>query len=249
MVPLDDLEALEAVLARHGHEICAVAIEPLPANYGLLEQKPEYLRNVEAAAKRIGALWLLDEVISGFRVGLTGMAGRMGLKPDLVGYGKVLGGGFNVAAYGGRSDLLDLVAPSGKVYQAGTLSANPVGMKAGLTTLQRAEQLGLWETLQSRTRDFCSSLNRGFSAQGSPWQVDSMDSIFWLHRKSPSPIRSITAIPSDQKESYARLFHRLLDLGVYLPPSGYEVGFVSLAHTPEILAETVQKILEAAKES
>lgn len=246
VVPLDDADALEAVLARHGHEICAVAIEPLPANYGLLEQRPEFLRTVEAAARRVGALWLLDEVISGFRVGLTGMVGRLGLKPDLVCYGKVLGGGFNVAAYGGRAELLDLVAPSGKVYQAGTLSANPVGMRAGLTTLQRAEQLGLWETLQKRTRDFCSELNRGFESQGSGWAASSMDSIFWLHRKAPSSIRSIAAIPGDQKEAYAKLFHRLLDLGIYLPPSGYEVGFVSMAHTPEILADTAAKILSAS---
>jgi len=249
VAPLNDLKALEEILSRHGHEIAAIAIEPLPANYGLLEQTPEFLRSVQAGAKRIGALWLLDEVISGFRVGLTGMAGRLGLKPDLVCYGKVLGGGFNVAAYGGRADLLDLVAPSGKVYQAGTLSANPVGMRAGLTTLKRAESMGLWENLQANTRDFCTKLTHGFDAAGLDWTVDSMDSIFWLHRKSAQPIRSIAEIPATQKESYARLFHALLDKGIYLPPSGYEVGFVSAAHTPELLADCAAKMIEAAKEA
>lgn len=218
VAPLNDLQALEQILSRHGHEIAAIAIEPLPANYGLLEQSPEFLRAVQSAARRVGALWLLDEVISGFRVGMTGMAGRLGLEPDLVCYGKVLGGGFNVAAYGGRRELMDLVAPSGKVYQAGTLSANPVGMRAGLMTLRRAEELGLWEILQQRTRQFCFSINQGFTASGLDWQVDWMDSIFWIHRRSGGPIRSIDEIPSAQKDSYARLFHSLLEKGVYLPP-------------------------------
>ncbi len=246
VVPLNDLEAFEAALKKHGPELAAIAIEPLPANYGLLEQSPEFLKAVQEGAKRVGAIFLLDEVISGFRVGLTGMAGRMGLKPDLVCFGKVLGGGFNVACYGGRRDLLDLVAPNGKVYQAGTLSANPVGMRAGLTTLQRAESLQAWEVLEGRTRQFCRELTEGFDRAGLPWQVDSVASIFWIRSRTGGPIRSIAEIPEGHKERYAKLFHWLLDRGIYLPPSGYEVGFVSMAHTPEILSQVAATVIEGA---
>ena len=248
VVPLNDLESFEKTIRLHGSEIAAIALEPLPANYGLLEQSPEFLRAIQEGARRIGALFLLDEVISGFRVGLTGMTGRLGLKPDLVCFGKVLGGGFNVACYGGRRDLLDLVAPNGKVYQAGTLSANPVGMRAGLTTLRRAEQLLTWETLESRAREFCQSLQSEFDAHELPWQVDRVASIFWIRARTGSPIRSISEIPAGHKERYAKLFHALIQRGIYLPPSGYEVGFISMAHTPEILLDAKNQIIDAARE-
>lgn len=247
VVPLNDLAAFERALAQHGDEIAAVAIEPLPANYGLLEQLPDFLKAVESGAKRIGAIWLLDEVISGFRVSISGMAGRLQLKPDLVCYGKVLGGGFNVACYGGRGDLLDLVAPSGKVYQAGTLSANPVGMKAGLTTLLRAEQLNLWPLLESRTQNFCTQLDNQFKTADLPWEVDCYASIFWIRKKSSKPIRTIQEIPEGHKESYAQLFHALVARGIYLPPSGYEVGFISYAHSDDILSDVTEKVIDAAK--
>ena len=249
VVPLNDIAAFERALDVHGHELAAIAIEPLPANYGLLEQTPEFLKRVEAGAKRVGALWLLDEVISGFRVGLTGMAGRAGLKPDLVCYGKVMGGGFNVACYGGRADLLDLVAPNGKVYQAGTLSANPVGMKAGLTTLMRAESLNLWETLEARTQQFTRQLNAGFEKHDLPWKVDQYASLFWIRERTSSPIRAISDIPEGHKAAYAKLFHELVGRGIYLPPSGYEVGFVSYAHTPEILSHAASEMIEAARKT
>ena len=247
VAPLDDLEALERVLERHGHEIACVAIEPLPANYGLLPQRMEFLEAVARGARRVGALLLLDEVISGFRVGLTGMAGRTGIRPDLVCYGKVLGGGFNVACYGGRTELLDLVAPSGRVYQAGTLSANPVGMRAGLTTLRRAEELNAWETLEARTATFADRLNRGFVDRRLPWTASYASSLFWIHRPGGNVIRTVAAIPADHKASYASLFHELLSRGIYLPPSGYEVGFVSMAHTPELLAHVAESVLDAAE--
>ncbi|MFM8387451.1 MAG: glutamate-1-semialdehyde 2,1-aminomutase [Planctomycetia bacterium] len=248
VAPLDDEQALDRILEQHGHEIAVVAIEPLPANYGLLAQRPEFLQHVQSAARRIGALWLLDEVISGFRMGLSGMAGRLGLEPDLACYGKVIGGGFNVAAYAGRADLMDLVAPAGKVYQAGTLSANPVGMRAGLATLRKAERLEAWSVLAARTRTFCTRLEAGLREQGSSLRVAHADSLFWIHLGSERPIRSIASIPAAHKDAYARLFHALLAQGIYLPPSGYEVGFVSMAHSPELLDDCAGRILKAARE-
>jgi glutamate-1-semialdehyde 2,1-aminomutase len=247
VVPLDDLDAFHAALDRHGHELACVAIEPLPANYGLLPQTPAFLRAVAEGARRVGALLLWDEVISGFRVERGGMVARTDIRPDLVCYGKVLGGGFNVACYAGRADLMELVAPAGRVYQAGTLSANPIGMRAGLATLQRAEALGLWPALEQRTAAFCGQLNDGFASAELGWRASHEASLFWLHGPgTQGAIRAISGIPANHKTAYAGLFHELLRRGVYLAPSGYEVGFVSWAHTTELLREAADAILDAA---
>jgi glutamate-1-semialdehyde 2,1-aminomutase len=132
VAPLDDDDALDRVFDAHGSAIAAAIVEPLPANYGLLAQRPAWLQHLADRCRRAGALLIFDEVISGFRIGKTGMAGLLGIRPDLVTYGKVIGGGFPVGAYAGRKDLMEWVAPAGKVYQAGTLSANPIGMRPAL---------------------------------------------------------------------------------------------------------------------
>src|SRR5436853_1107480 len=144
VAPLDDEESLRRTFHEFGKEIAAVILEPLPANYGLLIQRRELVAEIVRIAREHGALVIFDEVISGFRVALGGMAELLGMRPDLVTYGKVIGGGFPVACYGGRKNLMELVAPAGPVYQAGTLSANPVGMRAGLATLQRIERVGAY---------------------------------------------------------------------------------------------------------
>jgi glutamate-1-semialdehyde 2,1-aminomutase len=245
VAPLDDDAALEQVFAEFGGEIAAVAIEPLPANYGLLMQRPAFLQRVAALAKQHGALLLFDEVISGFRVARGGMAELTGITPDLVCYGKIIGGGFPVGCYGGRADLLDLVAPRGPVYQAGTLSANPVGMRAGLATLAKAERLNVWQILNDKTRQWRKWLNTQFIERGLPWQMTQAASLFWLHHYTATPIRSIAQIPAGHGEAFARVFHALLNQGIYLAPSGYEVGFVSLAHTDAQLERTAAALLKA----
>ena len=161
-------------------------IEPLPANYGLLPQRPEWLAHVAELCRNSGALLILDEVISGFRAGSGGMAQELGLTPDLVTYGKVIGGGFPVAAYAGRGDLMDLVAPVGPVYQAGTLSANPVGMRAGLATLSKMDESDGWNVLGGRTARFCDELRAGFADADLPIDINVVQhaSIFWLHPRS-----------------------------------------------------------------
>src|SRR3977135_423833 len=159
-------------------------LEPLPANYGLLIQRREFIEETVKIAREHGALVIFDEVISGFRVALGGMAETLGLRPDLVTYGKVIGGGFPVAAYGGRKDLMELVAPVGPVYQAGTLSANPVGMRAGLATLQKIERVGAYEVLEEKAGGFCDDLNEGLARLGSGFQVARTASIFWLHAQT-----------------------------------------------------------------
>jgi glutamate-1-semialdehyde 2,1-aminomutase len=244
--PLDDETALKKVFEAHGHEIACVVIEPLPANYGLLQQRQDFLETVAALARSHGALVFFDEVISGFRMALGGMSERTGIVPDLVTYGKILGGGFPVGCYGGRRDLMDLVAPAGPVYQAGTLSANPIGMRAGLATLRKCESLNVWTELEKRMQAFSTAVREGL--EGTTFQLTHTGSIFWVHPRSPQPIRSVANLPPELGPRFAPFFRAVLERGVYLPPNGYEVGFLSLAHTPEVLQTAAKAISEAARE-
>ena len=244
---LDDEAAVGQIFADHAGEIAAVILEPLPANYGLLIQRREFIESVVNTARQHGALVIFDEVISGFRVALGGMAELLGMRPDLVTYGKVIGGGFPVAAYGGRRDLMELVAPVGPVYQAGTLSANPVGMRAGLATLQKLEQVQAYSLLGRKTTAFCDRLNNYFAEQCLPFEVTHTASIFWLHLSAHAPLRRIEQIPANNAVAFARLFHTALDGGVYLAPSGYEVNFMSLAHSEELLERAFSAIAPAAE--
>ena len=249
VAPLDDEAAIKKVFDQFGAEIAAVILEPLPANYGLLIQRREFIDETIRLARANGALVIFDEVISGFRVALGGMAGVLGIQPDLVTYGKVIGGGFPVAAYGGRRDLMQLVAPAGPVYQAGTLSANPVGMRAGLATLEKVERVNAYGQLEERTAEFCDGLNLNFKHRGLPFEITRAASIFWLHTAARAAIRRIEQIPPHNAEAFAKVFHRALDRGVYLSPSGYEVNFMSLAHSDELLERAQGAILEAAENS
>lgn len=259
VAPLDDEAALERLFEQNGRAIAAAIVEPLPANFGLLPQREEWLRTLAALCRQHGALLILDEVISGFRVGRGGMAEALGIVPDLVCYGKVMGGGFPAAAYAGRADLMSLVAPDGPVYQAGTLSANPVAMRAGLATLAKMEAADGWRALAESTDSFARQLADDLAACGARVDVVHAASIFWLRRRgaggpadvrpAPGAVRSVAAIPKGQTEWYQRLFHAALGRGVYLPPSGFEVCFVSLAHEPRILDEARGALVEAAREA
>lgn len=245
-VPLDSEAEFDKVWDQFGDKVAAVILEPLPANYGLLQQRPEWLQHIEKRTREKGALLIFDEVISGFRVALGGMAERLKIKPDLVTFGKVIGGGFPVGAYGGRADLMGMVAPAGRVYQAGTLSANPIGMQAGLATLKKAEKNNLYAVLEKRTAAWAEDFNIFFKQKQIPMQVSSMASIFWFHPATDKPIRKVNDLPSKLSESYAHFFHQVLKKGVYLAPSGFEVGFISWAHSEEILREASDKIKESA---
>jgi glutamate-1-semialdehyde 2,1-aminomutase len=244
VAPLDDEAGLEALFAREGERIAAVIIEPLPANYGLLPQRAQFLQRLAALTRAHGALLVFDEVISGFRLGFQGYAGTSGIHPDLVTYGKVIGGGFPVGAYGGRRQYMDLVAPSGPVYQAGTLSANPLAMCAGLATLQRLQDGRVYqqlETLGQQLESAVSSLPH--------LTLQRVGSIFWLSASPPgqparpaAPVRSLRALPADLAAAFAPLFHRLLNQGIYLAPSAYEVGFLSAAHSADDIGQLAQAL-------
>jgi len=247
VAPLDDEDAVRKLFDEFGREIAAVILEPLPANYGLLIQRRAFIEEAFKIAREHGALVIFDEVISGFRVALGGMAEVLGMRPDLVTYGKVIGGGFPVACYGGRRDLMEMVAPAGPVYQAGTLSANPVGMRAGLATLQKIERENVYEKLEWKTARFCEDLNEALKQRGLPFQLTRSASIFWLHARSEEPIRRIDQIPSHHAGNFAKVFHRALEAGIYLAPSGYEVNFMSLAHSAELLEHAHDAILRAVE--
>ena len=249
VAPLDDERAVDAVFDAHGSDIAAVILEPVPANYGLLPQRREWLAHLDARCRAAGALLILDEVITGFRSGLQGAAGLFGVRPDLVCYGKIIGGGFPVGAYGGRADLLKLVAPEGPVYQAGTLSANPVGMRAGLATLDRMESVDGWAVLEVRTREFVDELISQLAPLVPDLSIVRHASIFWMHRNGTDAVRQPSHITAVHREWYPRFFHAALARGVYLPPSAYEVCFVSLAHDAATLAEATAAIVDAARDA
>jgi glutamate-1-semialdehyde 2,1-aminomutase len=226
VAPLNDESALEAIFARHGGEIACAIIEPLPANYGLLPQRLEYLKTLERLCRKHGALLLLDEVISGFRVGFQGCAGLFGIEPDLVTYGKVIGGGFPVGAYGGKRKYMELVAPVGPVYQAGTLSANPVAMCAGLATVEQLADGKLYAQLETLGAELEQKLGEipGVTVQR-------LGSVFWPYLAADAaPLRSLADMKVKPAAPFGPVFHRLLEAGIYLAPSAFEVGFLSAAH-------------------
>lgn len=245
VAPLNDEGAIEKIFETHGNDIAALIIEPLPANYGLLVQRPEFIQRVCEIARQHGALVIFDEVISGFRVALGGMAEKLSIEPDLVTYGKILGGGFPVGAYGGRADLINLVAPIGPVYQAGTLAANPIGMRAGLATLKKIEQNKVYDELEKNCAIFCSELADCFRDTQLPLEITREGSLFWIHAKAETPIRSIDSIPASHKVIFRQLFDGCLSRGVYFAPHAFEVSFLSYAHSPEVINLAVGEIRDA----
>ena len=251
VLPLDDEAAVEELFAREGERIAAVLIEPIPANNGLLLQRPAFLATLRRLTRAAGALLVFDEVISGFRVAKGGAAERLGIVPDLATFGKIVGGGMPVGAFGGRREVMEQLAPLGAVYQAGTLSGNPVAMAAGLATLRVLERDRIWETLEARGAELEAALAPVLAAAPVPARLVRCGSLFWLSLQPGEPPRAAAAIDPRSAELYAPLFHALLDEGIALAPSAYEVGFLSAAHTRgdvERLAAALARALAAAAE-
>lgn len=249
VAPLDDEEAVEVAFERFGGELAAVIIEPVPANAGLLLQRREFLATLVEQARRCGALVIFDEVISGFRLGPGGAAAYFGLTPDLATFGKVIGGGMPVGAYGGRRDLMEHVAPLGPVYQAGTLSGNPVAMAAGLATLDLLETQQGWEHLQELGAGLAQRVEELLRRGGYPASWVHLGSLFWLVLQPGEPPRRFDHVSQDVAPRYAALHRALRARGVYLAPSAFEVGFLSTAHTEEHLDRTAAALAEALEEA
>jgi glutamate-1-semialdehyde 2,1-aminomutase len=249
VLPLDDEAAAEALFAREGGRIAAVVIEPIPANHGLLLPRVAFLRRLRELTRDAGALLLFDEVISGFRVAKGGAAEQFGISPDLATFGKVIGGGMPVGAFGGRRDLMERLAPLGDVYQAGTLSGNPVAMAAGLATLRIAERDCERERLEALGARFERALAPILAAAGESARLVRQGSIFWLALQSGEPPRAAERVEAKAAKRYAPLFHALLARGVMLAPSAYEVGFLSAAHTEADVDRLAVAIGEALAET
>lgn len=234
VLPLGDAEKVEALFKEKAQEIACVIIEPIPANNGLLLQDRAYLQALRQLCTQYGVLLLFDEVISGFRVGFEGAAGYYDIQPDIITFGKIIGGGMPVGAYGASSDIMHQVAPDGPVYQAGTLSANPVAMAAGLAALEILLQPGFYDDLAQRTTQFVNDIQDHCDQKGYEISIPHIGSIFWPTFTRDRIFRADQIDPQSM-DKFKILHFELLQRGVYLGPSGYEVGFVSAAHSQEDL--------------
>ncbi|MDG1262568.1 MAG: glutamate-1-semialdehyde 2,1-aminomutase [Flavobacteriales bacterium] len=245
VLPLNDREALEEAVKKYKDQIACIAIEPIPANNGLLIQDIEFLKYLRELTKREGIILLFDEVISGFRVGFEGAAGFYGIQPDVMAFGKIIGGGMPVGAYGASAEVMAHIAPEGPVYQAGTLSGNPVAMAAGAAQLRACLRPGFYEDLAAKTASLVDPIVAHAKTKGYDFNIFTRGSIFWLAFSDKIHIRSSQEIDPDSMKYFTVLHHELLQRGVYIGPSGYEVGFVSDAHTKEDIAHTVNAFCEA----
>jgi glutamate-1-semialdehyde 2,1-aminomutase len=246
VLPLNDIEALKSCFESYGGDIACVIIEPIPANNGLLLQDNSFLNGLRALCNEFNILLIFDEVISGFRVAFGGASELYGIYPDIVTYGKIIGGGLPVGAYGARKEIMQCVSPDGPVYQAGTLSGNPVAMAAGLAQLKECSTDNFYRELASKTTEFIEDINTFCAENSYPLELVSIGSIFWFSFNGKKRILSSSQIDPDMN-SFNKLHHYLLNQGVYLGPSGYEVGFISSKHDKTTLNIAAQNIKEGIK--
>ena len=238
VVPYNDPAGVEQAFKRHGKNIAAVIIEPVAGNIGVVLPDPEFLPFLREITNQYDALLIFDEVLCGFRIPDGGAQARFQVQPDLTCLGKVIGGGFPVGAYAGRKDVMACVSPEGPVYQAGTLSGNPVAMAAGIATLEELKSPSIQQTLHDRTLQLVQGMDANLKEAGVTGQVISIGSMFSLFftRKAP---RNYADVKTQNAERFKKYFHAMLERGIYLAPSGYEAGFVSAAHTPEDIEKTL----------
>ena len=237
VLPLNDVKALEEAFATYSDQIACVIIEGIPANNGLLIQTQEYMEFLRQITKDNGALLIFDEVITGFRLGFEGAAAHYNVRPDIVTYGKIIGGGMPVGAYGASAEIMGHISPDGGVYQAGTLSGNPVAMAAGIAQLTVLSQPGFYDELNNKTAQFVESIRKHIVEKGYKLQLFSIGSVFWFAFSEQSDIRSAAEIDHASMDYYKQFHRELLNRGIYLGPSGYEVGFVSAAHDEAALEQ------------
>jgi glutamate-1-semialdehyde 2,1-aminomutase len=242
VAPYNSLEAVRAIFHARGEDIACVIVEPVAANMGVVPPAPGFLEGLRELCSEAGALLVFDEVITGFRLGLGGAQERFGVLPDLTTLGKVVGGGFPLAAFGGREDVMERLAPSGPVYQAGTLSGNPVAVAAGLAALDLIEKTDPYPALESTAQALCAGLNEALAAV--PHTINREGSLFSVFF-TDQPVTEYESARAADHERYATFFHAMLERGVYLPPSGYEGWFLSTAHADE----EVEMVLDAAGEA
>ncbi len=243
-VPYNDLQAVDQAFFRYPDQIAAVIVEPLAANMGVVLPAAGFLASLRELTRRHGALLIFDEVITGFRVAYGGMQTLLGIQPDLTTLGKIIGGGLPVAAYGGRADVMERIAPLGPVYQAGTLSGNPLAMRAGIETLTQLGRTGFYEELNRTAEILVRGLREALHVAGVPAQVSAFGSLLTLFFTT-EPVRNYDGVKTASTQQFATFFQRMLDRGVLLPPSQFEAWFVSAAHTEEDIQQTLAAVRES----
>jgi glutamate-1-semialdehyde 2,1-aminomutase len=244
VVPLNDRNAIEEAFKQFPDQIAAIIIEGVPANNGLLIQDKEFVLFLRDISTQNKSLLIFDEVITGFRLGFEGAAKHYGIKPDIITYGKIIGGGLPVGMYGASAEIMSNISPDGAVYQAGTLSGNPVAMAAGIAQMTELLRSGFYKDLNSKTHEFTESIQRFATAKNYKFRVFSIGSIFWFAFTDKN-IQTAEDIDASSMEKF-KIFHReLLNRGIYLGPSGYEVGFVSSAHNKTELEKTKRAIFDS----
>jgi glutamate-1-semialdehyde 2,1-aminomutase len=247
LLPYNDVDAVKRLFADRGDRIAAVLVEPVAGNIGCVPPKDGFLSGLQEVCNQHGALLIFDEVMTGFRVAPGGAQELYGIRPDLTCMGKVLGGGLPMAAYGGRRDVMEKISPVGPVYQAGTLSGNPLAMAAGIATLEALAEEGVYATLEARSARLAAGLADAARQAGVPayhTRVASMLCTFFTQ----GPVTDLASASASDTRAYARFFHAMLDRGVYLAPSQFECMFVSTAHTDELIDWTVEAAAEAFAE-
>jgi glutamate-1-semialdehyde 2,1-aminomutase len=244
VVPYNDLAAVEATFAANPGQIAAFIVEPVAGNMGLVLPAPGYLEGLRAITAKHGALLIFDEVITGFRVGFGGAQGLYGITPDLTCLGKIVGGGLPAACFGGRADIMQKLAPLGPVYQAGTLSGNPLAMAAGLKELEILGRPGVYERLDSLGKRLADGLAAAAKAGGVPHSINRIGSMVTMFFTG-TPVTDYATAKTSDTARFATFFRKMRERGVFLPPSQFEAMFVSLAHTDE----DVDQVIAAAKAS
>ncbi|MBI5299508.1 MAG: glutamate-1-semialdehyde 2,1-aminomutase [Deltaproteobacteria bacterium] len=238
VAPYNDLNAVENLFQKNKKEIACVIVEPVAGNMGCVPPQPGFLNGLQKLCQGNGALLVFDEVMTGFRVALGGAQQRYNIKPDITCLGKILGGGLPVGAYGGRKDLMDQIAPLGKIYQAGTLSGNPLAMTAGVATLAQLVQNGVYQKLQAITDTLIHGIKEILQSKRISYQIQSVGSM-WTLFFAKEPIIDFKTAKKSNLETFKRFFHGVLNKGIYLPPSQFEACFVSLAHKKEDIDQTL----------
>ena len=234
----NDSEQLESAFAEHKERIAAVIVEPVAGNMNLIAPRQDFLAAMRRLCTQHGAVLIFDEVMTGFRVGLACAQGYYGITPDLTTLGKVIGGGMPLGAFGGKREIMQQIAPLGPVYQAGTLSGNPVAVAAGLTTLKLIQAPGFYESLTQKTKMLCTGLVEAAKKHGVAFSAQSIGGMFGIYFRRSCP-QSYAEVMECDKEAFNRFFHAMLDAGHYFAPSAFEAGFVSAAHSDADIAETI----------
>jgi glutamate-1-semialdehyde 2,1-aminomutase len=242
VIALNDEEALKAAFEEFKGEIAAVIIEPIPANNGLLLQDGKFLRALREICSDENAVLIFDEVISGFRVGFEGAAGLYDVKPDIITFGKIIGGGMPVGAFAASEEIMNFIAPLGPVYQAGTLSGNPVAMAAGKAALEQLLEDGFYARMEKKTQKLVAKVMAHIEENELKVKMFSVGSVYWIAFTNRPSIRRAEDIDPESMDIYRKFYHSLLGNGFYIGPSGYEVGFVSAAHTEEEIEEAARII-------